>query len=479
MNALYKDLVRLTEAVEQQAAPGGPWRPAFHLSPPTGWLNDPNGLCYFRGEYHVFYQYSPFNADGGVKFWGHYKSRDLLSWERCPVMLYSDQPYDVHGAYSGSALCEDDGLYLYYTGNVKYDGDYDHIHDGRENNTAVAFSPDGVRLDWKRLLMGYKDYPAGLTRHVRDPKVWKQDGRYYMVLGARRLEDAGAVLVFESEDKFHWTHINTICTNEPFGYMWECPDLFELDGHWFLAVSPQGVDRKGPGFENVYAAGYFPLSGDFRGGCSLGEFAPFDFGFDFYAPQTFSDGRRRLLIGWMGMPDAPYYNPTAAQGWQHCLTVPRELKYSQGRLVMDPVPELEALRESRQEYAFEGSRTVDLPLLSDIQITCGDKLSLELSGVSLRTGNKALTLTVREGGCGRKSRTAPVGELKNLRILADTSALEIFVNSGEVILSVRWYPEGERRTLTLDGNGKAVVYGLRPMRVERHSSGQSDPVLIG
>jgi len=479
MNALYQDLVRLTAAAERQAAPDGPWRPAFHLPPPTGWLNDPNGLCYFRGEYHVFYQYSPFSANGGIKFWGHYKSRDLLSWEQCPVMLYSDQPYDVHGAYSGSALCEDDGLYLYYTGNVKYDGDYDHIHDGRENNTAVAFSPDGVHLGWKRLLMGYRDYPAGLTRHVRDPKVWKWDGRYYMVLGARTLEDRGVVLVFQSEDKFHWTHINTLQTQEPFGYMWECPDLFEVDGHWFLSVSPQGVSKEGPGFENVYTAGYFPLSGDFRGRCSLGEFVPFDFGFDFYAPQTFSDGRQRLLIGWMGMPDAPYYNPTAAQGWQHCLTVPREVRYRQGRLVMAPVPELEALREDRQEYAFAGERTIGLPLLSDIQITCESDLSLELSGVSLRTERGKLTLTVREGGCGRENRTAPIGKLKTLRILADTSALEFFVNDGEAVLSVRWYPGGEGRMLTLDGKGRAAVYGLHPMRIERKGPGQTSLGLLG
>lgn len=467
MNALHKDLASLTEAVERKAAPAGPWRPAFHLAPPIGWLNDPNGLCWFRGEYHVFYQYAPFDANGGVKFWGHYKSRDLLSWEQCPVMLYSDEAYDVHGAYSGSALCEDDGLYLYYTGNIKHDGDYDYTLDGRENNTALAFSPDGVRLAWKRMLMGHSDYPAGLTRHVRDPKVWKQDGKYYMVLGIRTVEDAGAVLVFESEDKFQWNYINTLRTPEPFGYMWECPDLFELDGQWFLAVSPQGVPRKGPGFENAYASGYFPLFGDFRGSCTLGEFIPFDFGFDFYAPQTFSDSRRRLLIGWMGMPDAEYRNPTVDQGWQHCLTVPRELQCRQGRLVMNPAAELEGLRESAREFFCTGMNTINLPLLSDIRITCEDDLSLEISGVSLRTESGKLVLSVGEGGYGRESRTAPVHKLHSLRILVDTSAIEFFANGGESVLSVRWYPEDKDRILTLCCKGKAVVYDLRAMRINR------------
>ena len=113
--------------------------------------------------------------------------------------------------------------------------------------------------------MRNQDYPAGLTLHVRDPKVWAQDGKYYMVQGARTKEDAGVVLVFESPDRFQWRHINTIQTPESFGYMWECPDLFELDGQWFLLVCPQGLTEKGPGMENVYACGYFPLYGDFRG----------------------------------------------------------------------------------------------------------------------------------------------------------------------------------------------------------------------
>ena len=82
MNALHKDLVRLTAAAERQAVKGGPWRPGLHLAPPTGWLNDPNGLCRFRDEYHVFYQYAPFDANGGVMLEGHRKYRDLHTWER-------------------------------------------------------------------------------------------------------------------------------------------------------------------------------------------------------------------------------------------------------------------------------------------------------------------------------------------------------------------------------------------------------------
>jgi len=255
MNALQRDLKKLVPLVESlgaEKAAADPHRQRFHLQPPVGWLNDPNGLCVYGGQYQAFFQYGPFDVNGGVKHWGHAVSTDLLHWEQLPVMLYPDEPFDCHGAYSGSALVEDGTMYLYYTGNVKHPGNFDYIKEGRGHNVCLAVSKDGVTLDSKQCLLTNRDYPAGLTCHVRDPKVFAYEGRYYMVLGARTLEDKGEVLVLESTDKLRWTHINTLTTPEPFGYMWECPDLFCLDGQWYLAVSPQGIQC-----QNVYGCGWF------------------------------------------------------------------------------------------------------------------------------------------------------------------------------------------------------------------------------
>ena len=109
MNALQRDLKRLVPMVEAAGAArvADPHRQKLHVQPPVGWLNDPNGLCQIGDEYHVFYQYGPFDPTGGVKHWGHVRSRDLFHWERLPVMLYPDEPFDCHGVYSGSALVED------------------------------------------------------------------------------------------------------------------------------------------------------------------------------------------------------------------------------------------------------------------------------------------------------------------------------------------------------------------------------------
>ncbi len=206
------------------------------------------------------------------------------------------------------------------------------------------------------LLLENKDYPADLTCHVRDPKVWAQDGTYYMVLGARTKDDRGELLVYESADKRSWTHINTLTTPEKFGYMWECPDLFELDGQWFLVCSPQGVTRQGNKYQNVYSCGYFPLYGDFRGAYTLGEFRELDCGFDFYAPQSFAGRRPPPAIGWMGMPDADYTNPTVAYGWQHCMTVPCNCDATGERILRVPAREIAACAARASDRTGAGVR---------------------------------------------------------------------------------------------------------------------------
>mgnify|MGYP000354492253 CR=1 FL=1 len=469
MNALQRDLKKLVPLVEslgKETVAADPHRQRFHLQPPVGWLNDPNGLCVYGGQYHAFFQYGPFDVNGGVKHWGHAVSTDLLHWEQLPVMLYPDEPFDCHGAYSGSALVEDGTMYLYYTGNVKHPGNFDYIKEGRGHNVCLAVSKDGVTLDSKQCLLTNRDYPAGLTCHVRDPKVFAYEGRYYMVLGARTLEDKGEVLVLESTDKLRWTHINTLTTPEPFGYMWECPDLFCLDGQWYLAVSPQGIDC-----QNVYGCGWFAIYGDWRGDCTLSEFHELDAGFDYYAPQSFVDGNgRRIQIGWMGMPDEPTYGnaPTVVCGWQHCMTVPRELTAGDGGVVLQ-----QPAREIERHYASVRVGEGSLEVAGD---TCFDVVVDGVDGVFTATvdGELKLAFVPAEGelpsrfemrftdegrasaGCGRTVRWEPVDEVRNVRIVGDVSSVEVFVNDGALVFSTRIYPEVYG--VTVDASDASVTY---------------------
>ena len=154
-----------------------------------------------------------------------------------------------------------------------------------------------------------------------------------MVQGTRDDDDHGALLLFSSDDLSHWQYRYALRTKEPLGYMWECPDLFVLDGQHLLITCPQGVPTQGADYANVHSCVWMQLSHTLADGLTVETVHQLDRGFDFYAPQSFADEQgRRILIGWMGIPDADYTNPTTDHGWQHALTIPRLLSWKDGML---------------------------------------------------------------------------------------------------------------------------------------------------
>lgn len=451
MNALTRDLAKLTDLAEKNGKADEPYRQQLHLMPPVGWLNDPNGLCQFKGVYHAFFQYSPFDVNGGVKMWGHYTSRDMISWEYQGVTLYPDQPFDCSGVYSGCAFIEDGEMDLYYTGNVKLEDrdDYDYINTGREANTVLVTSQDGVHFSRKRLLMKNSDYPSDLTCHVRDPKVWKENGTYYMIQGARTKEDVGQALIFQSKDKINWKFRSRVQTKERFGYMWECPDYFQTEGVKILSASVQGLTGETWKDRNVYQSGYFTAEGDILGEYSLSEYHLWDYGFDYYAPQSFeTEDGRRIQIGWMGMPDCEEYsNQTISYGWQHCFTFPREVFVKDGVVRQRPIRELEERKRLIREAASCLEETGAEVFLADIQniengrfhAVVGEALNLEYEN-----GQFVMRFSNEDGAfvsCGRKMRAVKTQNLTDVKILADKSSVEVFVNDGEFVFSTRYYPQ--------------------------------------
>lgn len=491
MNAMYRDLVKLVEEKERNAWmkwEDDQWRPGFHLMPVTGWLNDPNGLCYYKGHYHVFFQYSPFDENGGLKLWGHYKSKNLTEWEYLGTALYADQPYDCHGVYSGSAYIEDDTMYLYYTGNVKHLGDYDYVDNGRESNTVLAVSKDGLHFENKHCIMKNENYPDDCTCHVRDPKVWREGDHYYMVQGARRKGDApgkdsGEVLVFESEDKVNWRFQKRISSEQPFGYMWECPDFFQLGGINILIVCPQGVDAEEIRYQNIYQCGYF--AADTRHYLSthlpleaLGGFTELDYGFDFYAPQTFQDENgRRIMIGWAGMPDADYENPTAQkESWQHCLSVPRVLEWRNGQICQQPAEELQKLRQEKISEEITGCFTKKDLSMYELELFVSQGFKIHIAEdllIKYDPNSKKTVLSLRgDLASGRTFRTVLVDKMEKIHLLVDNSILEIFINNGEKVMTTRFYPKDKVHDLMINTeSGKINLWKLNPMGFRMGSEG--------
>ena len=444
LTKVFTDEIRKIEETHWAEMVSKPYRLTHHLMPPCGWLNDPNGLSWYQGRYHVFFQYSPFEVKGGLKFWGHYSSEDLINWTYEGVSLYPDSPADCHGVYSGSALAEEETLHLFYTGNVKLDGDYDYINNGRCANTLHVESKDGIEFGIKENVIPCTQYPEDYTCHIRDPKVWKEGDRYRMVLGGRRKDDHGAVLLYSSRDLKQWNLDGELTTEEKFGYMWECPDMFELSGNEILSVSPQGVEREEYRYQNIYLSGYFILR---DGKVFKEDFREWDMGFDFYAPQTFVDKKGRR----MGMPDAEeeYVNNTLEEGWQHCLTVPRELKYCNGKVYQYPVEELMNLRRWKKKLCD-----------ADRETETDGAFDLELQ-VQKGPANQ-------QAGAGRRTRKACIEELRSIRILADTSAAEIYVNEGEVVFSVRFYGKGTKHRLKIEAEGfRGGIWKLEKMSITR------------
>ncbi len=438
------------------------WRQLLHIEPPDGWLNDPNGLSYYNGEYHIYFQYSPGSAEGATpRCWGHYHGDNLLHLKYDRIVLSPDIPEDRNGVYSGSGIVHDDVLYLFYTGNVKKDGEYDYINSGREANVILVTSEDGSAMSEKQVLLKNSDYPDFCSCHVRDPKVWLEDNIWKMVLGARTRDDKGCVLLYHSTDLKNWEY-KTALSIPNFGYMWECPDCFVINGKRFLSVSPQGLPTFETKYQNIYQSGYFSVDGSLENGV-FGSFYEWDMGFDFYAPQTFasSDGRR-IIIGWMGMGDIPYGNATTLMGWQHCLTLPREITVSDnGRIIQNPIRELEHLRS---ESVPISEKPIIVPLPFELCGKTADNFEIVFDNsliLSYSNSKKLFTLqfTNKEYGCGRTVRKAEIHDCHTIRIIADMSSLEIYLNNGETVISTRFFPYSNKVCLEAHGV-EGIIWNL-------------------
>ncbi|WP_342044062.1 glycoside hydrolase family 32 protein [Bacillus sp. OTU530] len=436
------------------------WRQAFHIQPPTGLLNDPNGFSYYNGEYHLFYQWFPLGPVHGLKYWYHTKSKDLVHWENVGIGIQPDTEFDSHGAYSGSAIEYDGKLHILYTGNTRDENWIRHPY-----QCLAIMGEDGVVKKSDQPVIA--EVPAGYTDHFRDPKVWEEEGILYTIIGAQRENETGCVLLYSSSDFRNWKLEGEIQTElEQFGYMWECPDYFELDNQGVLIFSPQGLEAEGDCYQNIYQSGYL-LGGKLAVSNRLfthGEFIELDRGFDFYAPQTMQapDGRR-ILVGWMGLPEIEY--PTDRNSWAHCLTLPRELSVRDGKLIQQPVKELQALRGQQSKAAdtinnqtkvYTGFSGTAYEMICEFE----NQDAVEF-GLELRAGKQEKTV-IKYDALQKKivlDRTASGEEVGMLygttrkcsldarkikfHVFVDTSSVEIFINDGEEVFTSRIFPRND------------------------------------
>ena len=428
------------------------YRQTYHVQPVTGLSSDPNGFALHQGKWHLCYQWCPWGAVHGLKYWYHVTSPDLLHWTNEGIGLAPDRDYDNKGAHSGSAISVGDALYFYYTGNHR-----DENWVRTPWTCAAVLNAEGRLEKLDAPLFGPR---ADHSEHQRDPKVvWNaEQQRYYIFLGAQTLDKRGCVLVYESAQPLSgWRFAGELKVPgyEAFGGMWECPYITRIGGKDLLIFSPQYTTLPGRGNStnhNVYLLG--TMDYEALTFTPDGPYRFLDYGFDFYAAQgaaNVGDPEKAILIAWIGLPDNHY--PTEAEDWEGSMSLPRELRVVGGRLVQTPIQGVERLRTA--ELADNGRLPAACEL--EIAVPAGD---FDLALFARADGTGGLTLhydaasrvcTVDRRAMAKRFNQAvfevldvPLEmPLRELRVFIDRSSTEFFFNDGEAAFTTHSYPEAD------------------------------------
>ncbi|MFW5826448.1 MAG: glycoside hydrolase family 32 protein [Alkalispirochaeta sp.] len=461
-----------------------PHRPTIHFSPPANWMNDPCGLVWHDGVFHLYYQHNPHENRWGPMHWGHAVSEDLFHWRDRPVALAPD---DVHGmAFTGSAVslggraaaptaaAGSERLCAVYTGALPRGS----VHSTLQQQ-CLATSADGEEWTPSGVVL-----PNPGIADFRDPKVgWHPGaGRWYLVLAA-----GNHVRFYSSSDLLQWHYESSF--GHGLGYAdgeWECPDLFELalpggGSRWVLVV------HVGRGLSNRYAGSQY-ITGEFDGTRFVAaepDFRPVDHGHDFYAAQSWSGtGARRIWIAWASHwahSDQPH-----TTGWAGTMTLPRELSLTTtatGMAVLRQRPVREFTHLSAQELSsgmIEPTLhsetaayriTVDSPYSSSVLVT------LEFGGAGVVTIERtAGDLRIDRSACDMGSfneridpdKTVPlIGYPGTMEIVFDHSILEVFVDDGVTVTTDLLYPRERLSSISCGAGasrdaGTCSLYALQP-----------------
>lgn len=452
-------------------------RPAFHLTPAVGWMNDPNGFSFYNGEYHLFYQYFPFDVKWGPMHWGHAVTDDFLHWKYLPAAIAPDAPEDNIGCFSGGAVTAPDGrLALIYTGVSGTDEDV------TQNQCLAVWN--GSDYEKKGVVIDGMSLPEGFSRKdFRDPKVTWDGRRYHMTAVSRAADGCGQMLRFSSMDLVHWNYEGIAAHNKDarYGIMWECAEELRISGRDLFIISGQ----------NMHAIGKEFFAGDHAFYCFADETKDgfvharnLDYGFDFYATQTLriEDGRV-VMLAWMHNWDNEFQ--PVSQEWNGQMTVPRELEVRNGRLYQRPVRELDAFRNAgihRQGWRVSGlqslagvsGRVLDLALTlsgTDYQIFTlhlAHSSEFDIAVIYDRchqsiTVDRTLDGAIRDVPTVRTFSVHSVPEHQtsadplHIRVVLDRYSAELFVNRGAQTFTAAFYTPLEADGIAFESDGVTDV----------------------
>ena len=424
------------------------FKPLAHLSAPIGWINDPNGFVYFRGEYHLFYQYYPYGSFWGPMHWGHAKTKDFVTWEHLPVALAPDKDYDKDGCFSGSALVKDDTLWLLYTGNIiNEDGSVRQVQN-------MAYSTDGIhfeKIEQNPVATEELLPKEVIANDFRDPKIFEREGRYYSVVATKHQDGVGCIVLLGSDNLIDWEFESIFLKGLAHqGHVWECPDYFQVDGQEYLIVSPMRYQRDGHDFVNINSNIFVSGHVDWEKKVFVAEsFKEIDHGHDFYAPQSlFDDKGQRIVIAWMHNWGRTVVPHELGHGWACNMTLPRIL-HVDGHQLRQEVPEEVLASLPRIQLGEEVVSTgyLDLEVKDTLVLRLGDEDDYVEFGyqdglVFIDRSHQKMDISGEEAWA--ISRRSVEIEAQQLQVIFDKNSLEIFVNKGQESLTTAIYLQGEK-----------------------------------
>ena len=470
-----------------------PLRPQFHLLPKRNWMNDPNGPIFWKGKYHMFFQYNPNAAVWGDMHWAHAVSPDMVNWKHLPVALApTPGGYDADGCFSGSAVVFDGTPTIIYTGVKSVKAAEATLRDGTHNfleTQLLGTSSDPELRTWEKLAAPVVMPPRDpKITGFRDPFLWNSAGTWYMGVGSGQQGEGGRVLLYRSMDLRQWEYLHPLAsgkkndrqTKDPVdsGEMWECPDFFRLGGKYVLLYSTE---------RRVY--------------WETGELDPKELVFhsqkrglqdngSFYAPKSQLDEKgRRILWGWIPetRPEAQF----SVAGWAGCMSLPRELTLdAAGNLVMKVLPDVNQLRISEwrlpgKEHGAEARQTalgkmelseaaaeMELqiaPQRFQMELSDGQTAVLELVYDPAKTGQEL------QVGTQFASLPAAGVTAHSIHLYMDGSVVECIAND-RVAVTARVYqaPKGKLRPVVpaekLEAMNSLVIWPLRGISGDRLTS---------
>ena len=441
------------------------FRPQIHFTPAKNWMNDPNGMVYADGTWHLFYQYNPQGNDWGNMSWGHATSTDLIYWTEQAVALTRDE---LGAIFSGSCVIDKDNtagfganaMIALYT-SAGETGDVQ----GKQQQ-SIAYSTDGGKTFTR-----YTGNPVIKNNddNLRDPKVfWHAESSQWIMALAKGWKMG--VEFYSSPDLKNWTHQSTFFLELPGrpSIQWECPDLIHLGNKWILLVS---VNPGGP----ILGSGTMYFVGDFDGKAFTADNLDYplwlDYGMDNYAGVTWSNtDDRKVMIGWMN--NWQYAGTVPCSPWRSAMTLPRELKLIEydGKplLASTVVNEIDKIAETWQTagekldvkdayqlritFSLDKNSTITLGNSSDEKYV----IDINASGRTLTAHRTSATGQTRFNGTfSVPSMQAPLnvtGNTVTLDLFVDQSSVEIFTQNGSTSMTNLVFPKSIYNTLTVTGS---------------------------